>query len=87
MKRTDRQIYEAISLGMSRTEVRRIAGPPFLALEHEVYYGGAPEIENWQRQTTPATVRIIFSADNRVVKKVFNDGKLVLHEAVPGMND
>jgi hypothetical protein len=80
VKRTDRQLFDAIKLGMDRAEVRRLAGPALLSAGNEVYYGGAPMVESWQQPPMPATIKIVYSTNDVVVGKVFNDGNQAVTE-------
>ena len=69
VEQNDRQLYDQITLGMSRARVEKILGSPVLERDKDVYYS-----TRLRSATKPATILIVYSAQKTVQSKVFYGG-------------
>lgn len=72
---SDKQMFESVKTGMSRVVAEKLLGKPVLEVGGEVYYGKPPKIETWQSPPAPASISVVYSAENVVQSKKFYGGK------------
>lgn len=69
VEQNDKELYDRITLGMSRVSVEKILGNPVVERDKDVYYG-----TRLRSATEPATILIVYSARKTVQSKVFYGG-------------
>jgi hypothetical protein len=67
----DRQLFDSVKTGMSRDTVEKLLGKPVVEVGSDVYYGKPPKIEKWQSPPAPASILVVYSAENIVQSKKF----------------
>jgi hypothetical protein len=68
---TDEERFNLVRIGMTRTQVERMLGPPRLHFSREVYYGRVPQIEPWQSPAAPRSISITYSSEDVIIDKRF----------------
>jgi hypothetical protein len=71
---SDKQLSEALKLGMSRVDVEKLLGKPVLELSGKVYYGKPPKIKKWQSPSALASIVVVYSSNNVVQSRKFYGG-------------
>jgi hypothetical protein len=77
---SERQVFERIRLGMTRLEVEKAVGRPVAQGADMAFYGTPPRIQAWESARTPYSVTVVYSTNNIVAYKGFDDGTNLVRE-------
>jgi len=72
---TPRQLFAKVKVGMSRSEVDAVLGPPSQpqpSPEGHAWYLPPPRLEPWESPFAPGTIGVRFGDDGRVASKLLN---------------
>ena len=77
---SEREVFGRIRLGMARDEVEKAAGRPLAQGADMAFYGTPPRIQAWESARTPYSITVVYSTNNIVVYKGFDDGTNTMRE-------